>query len=76
MRFRQRPVHAFQVQHADIKIGMPGHEIVVQRGHWVVMDPCGGTQVYQHEHFIKLFEPEDDEAKELWKELAPCFLGQ
>lgn len=76
MRFQQRPVDAFQVQQESIKIGMPGHGIVARRGEWVVMDPCGGAQIYKHDHFIKLFEPVDDEAKELWEQLASCFLGQ
>ena len=75
MLFRQRPVTAMQLDRA-VTVGMSECGVDGQPGDWLVIDQAGQIHVYRHAHFVQVFEPEDAEARELWRQLPLEFLGE
>lgn len=65
MQFRQRPVTALRLS-CDVTLSAPSGDVVARDGDWLVWDECGVMNAYRHEHFIRTFEPHDDEAREEW----------
>ena len=53
---------------------MPSGDVKAHKGDWLVWDECGVMNAYRHEHFVRTFEPCDDEARETF--LALGLLGE
>ena len=72
MQFRQR-VRALRLER-EVVLSVPSGDVKAHKGDWLVWDECGVMNAYRHEHFVRTFEPCDDEARETF--LALGLLGE
>jgi hypothetical protein len=68
MKFRQTVTALRLVRPA--RLTTPLGDVQADKGDWLVWDSCGQMRTYKHEHFVQVFEPDDDEAQDLSRHLA------
>lgn len=69
MRVRHEPVTAFRLD-TPLTLTLPGGDVEVPVGDWIVADSVGMMYPYQHEHFVRVFAPDDEESRETWSALG------
>jgi len=68
MQYRQS-VTALRLERPVI-LTTPLGDVQANKGDWIVWDRCGEMRAYSHEHFVQVFEPDDDEAQDLERHAA------